>query len=634
MSSTPGGTLDVVLETPGAGPSRPTQTTSSPRPPLPDPILNEEDEDADREEFLRRQKEYVDLERSVDESAELLTSLASYLTTFQDNLSDVSGQISDLQARSDEIERQLKGRRVILPPLNALLSDLIIPPSLVLTLRDTEPAQNPQLWLQAIAELEDKMVAVKSRGAKVKAARELEGIIEALALKAIHQLPPFLLKLIRPLRSASKGLSTNLAVMQTSLLLKYQPFYAFLLRQSPRHAKQVERGYVNAARAYYETGLRRYARALGQIRLRTPEKPDLIGTPSSEEVAAIAAAGGKTPPGIKAAYDRLRFADLDVEGQAGAVILAYQADDKELTVPAEALFRSLGLVLLDNASAEFTFIVRFFARAGLSQPAAPPPPRSVALSGASTPVESPPLHTVSEAGRSRVGGVRRQGVATPDPTESLKDAERIWTEVFGSALESCTSFFNALVTPTPLPAIPLLTVIRLNDHLIATAESRGALPLISYLTGWKLQLWPVYRKAMDAHIESLKRLADEADAKGLSSYISKGVKDATVSAVAVRYAALFGAVSALSDEAEEAMIFSSMTRLRTELVRLIQAQSNKIKDVQQRQSFTSSLYELVARELVAGPGPPTHPRMQAEVSFFRTREEQARRRTTPQTPQQ
>lgn len=73
-----------------------------------------------------------------------------------------------------------------------------------------------------------------------------------------------------------------------------------------------------------------------------------------------------------------------------------------------------------------------------------------------------------------------------------------------------------------------------------------------------------------------------------------------------------------------------MTRLRTELVRLIQVQSSKIKDAQQRQSFTSSLYELVVRELIAGPGPPTHPRLQAELSFFRTREEEARRRATPQ----
>lgn len=81
---------------------------------------------------LRRQKEYTDLESSVEvspamtvtrhynrtnnfqASAELLTSLGSYLETFQDNLSEVSGQIADLQQRSDEIERQLKGRRVSL----------------------------------------------------------------------------------------------------------------------------------------------------------------------------------------------------------------------------------------------------------------------------------------------------------------------------------------------------------------------------------------------------------------------------------------------------------------------------------------------------------------------------------------
>lgn len=248
----------------------------------------------------------------------------------------MSGQISDLQQRSDEIERQLKGRRVggcwafspqvILPPLNALLSDLVIPTSLVLTIRDTEPAANPQLWLDAISELESKMTAVKARGTKVKGARELENVLDALALKALHSLPPFLLTLIRPLKSASKGLRTNLAVMQTSLLLKYQPFYTFLLRQSPKHAKHVERGYVNAARAYFETGVRRYARALGQIRARSQVKEELIGTVT----AADEAGADKTPASIKAMYDRLDFAEMDTEGDAGAVILAYQADDPKL----------------------------------------------------------------------------------------------------------------------------------------------------------------------------------------------------------------------------------------------------------------------------------------------------------------
>lgn len=73
-----------------------------------------------------------------------------------------------------------------------------------------------------------------------------------------------------------------------------------------------------------------------------------------------------------------------------------------------------------------------------------------------------------------------------------------------------------------------------------------------------------------------------------------------------------------------------MNRLRAELVRLATLQSNKIKDIPQRHSFLSSIYEVVIRELVAGPGPPTHPRLQSELSFFRTREEEARRRIAQQ----
>lgn len=169
-------------------------------------------------------------------------------------------------------------------------------------------------------------MAVKARG-RVKAAHEMESTIEGLRIKALTQLPSFLLSLIRPLRSASTGLSTNLAVLQTSLLLKYQPFYAFVLRQSPKMAKQVERGYVNAARAYYETGMRRYARALGVIRSRTTDKSELIGVVSSDAALEVLE---KTQPGVQEAYERLKYAQLDMEGAEAQVTLAYMADNKEL----------------------------------------------------------------------------------------------------------------------------------------------------------------------------------------------------------------------------------------------------------------------------------------------------------------
>jgi hypothetical protein len=122
------------------------------------------------------------------------------------------------------------------------------------------------MWLEAVPALEDRLMTLKSRG-KVKAAQDLGNILEGLRSKAIAQIPPFLLSLLKPLKSASTGLSTNLPVLQSSLLLKYQPFYGFLQRQAPSVAKQVERGYVNAARAYYETGMRRYARSLGVVKV-------------------------------------------------------------------------------------------------------------------------------------------------------------------------------------------------------------------------------------------------------------------------------------------------------------------------------------------------------------------------------
>jgi hypothetical protein len=168
---------------------------------------------------------------------------------------------------------------------------MILPPALLLTLRDTQPAQNPDLWLAAIVQLQQKL--------QVKSDTELDG----LRIKALNQIPPFLLSLLRPLRSASTGLSTNLAVLQTSLLLKYQPFYAFLL-QSPKIAKQIERGYVNAARAYYETGMRRYTRALTSIKARNIDKAEMGMTESPRE--------------------RLQYAEVDA-----GVVLAYMADDKE-----------------------------------------------------------------------------------------------------------------------------------------------------------------------------------------------------------------------------------------------------------------------------------------------------------------
>ena len=66
--------------------------------------------------------------------------------------------------------------------------------------------------------------------------------------------------------------------------------------------------------------MRRYTRSLTQIKTRIVEKAEPIG---STEVLAI-------PEKPSAMYDRLKFATLDVDGEDGAVVLAYMADKPEL----------------------------------------------------------------------------------------------------------------------------------------------------------------------------------------------------------------------------------------------------------------------------------------------------------------
>ena len=57
-------------------------------------------------------------------------------------------------------------------------------------------------------------------------------------------------------------------VIQTSVLLKYSPLYAFLQRHASNVAHELQRSYIGAARMYYETGFRRYARSLGVIKVK------------------------------------------------------------------------------------------------------------------------------------------------------------------------------------------------------------------------------------------------------------------------------------------------------------------------------------------------------------------------------
>jgi hypothetical protein len=89
---------------------------------------------------------------------------------------------------------------------------------------------------------------------------------------------------------------------------------------------------------------------------------------------------------------------------------------------------------------------------------------------------------------------------------------------------------KSALDPIP-PVVALLTMIRLTEDVIAEVQKRGCPPMESYVFGIRLQMWPVFQKAITEHVEALKKLAEGTG----SSYFSRSAvtTDALVSSVSL-----------------------------------------------------------------------------------------------------
>ncbi|KAJ7781086.1 vacuolar sorting protein [Mycena metata] len=552
--------------------------------------------------YRAKAKDYVELHDQVETSVTLLNSLESFLSTFQKDLSAVSGQISDLQDRSKDIENRLKSRRKIEKPLASLITDITIPPYLATLILDSDVSEP---WLMAIDEFERRLDTAKGRS-RVKAARDLGEVSEGLRIVAATKLRTFFLTLFQPIRG---NVTTNMQVMQTSVLLKYKPLFAFLQRQAPNVAQEIQRSYISAARVYYETGFRRYARSLGWIKARTVEKLETIVVNERDRDMAVDA-------------ERLEYAKIAGPG----VTLAYMADDKAHKAPVEALVRSLLLVFMDNTTSEYAFVTAFFT----VDPMSPLEADNALLSpGLLSPGGME--RRMSVAGSERGGRDRSASIVSAGNVQSLAaavkeeqaSADSIWKQIFDPVLEYTQTFFGTVLDPIP-PAVPLLTMIRLTEDVMTEIQKRACPPAESFIFGLRLKMWPVFQKAMSEHVEALKKLAEGAS----TGYFSRAVAttDIIVANVCKRYIVMFISFVTLTEQADETMIFSNLLRLRQELAKLITRHTDQISDPVAKATAQSTVYEGLLQGLSKGTQLSAHLKAQQEVAYWSKLEEEARRK--------
>ena len=234
---------------------------------------------------------------------------------------------------------------------------------------------------------------------------------------------------------------------------------------------------------------------------------------------------------------------IDVlKGSNHSAITSYLAEEDQTTHYLETPFRNFNIALIDNASAEYSFLTEFFS------------PNS--------------FHQVSE-----------RFASIFEPTLSLG---RILTKELIENTYDC---------------LGVLLCVRLNQHSAFELQRRKIPAAEGYINGTNMLLWPRFQVAMDAHCESLRRAASSISTRSAVSALS--ITDSSKQSTAPhqltqRFGQFARGILALSSEAgDDEPVSSSLGRLRTEFEAFLTKLGKGIADKSKRERFLANNYSLV-----------------------------------------
>jgi hypothetical protein len=329
-----------------------------------------------------------------------------------------------------------------------------------------------------------------------------------------------------------------------------------------------------------------------------------------------------------------------------AVTLAYLVDDPAYRTPVEALFRSLTLTFLDNATSEYCFLARFFEGVDLSGGIGQGVGSSIVMSSStsSSATKVKPGDTsnmdnsddgpLPEESASVQGGDEdgEEEVASAGTVVALSEMEKrrlrgrgaidgLWKQVMEPVVGTYNTFVTSILATQP-SLLSLYTMLRLNDLVLQVTQDRGASSILqgTFMT-FKLKAWPIVQKQFDEVVESVKKVKGDGLSGGyLGSFggffsgqagiqAEKEAHDGILRLICARYARLYSSIVKLNSVGEEdVMIFGNLTRLQSEVeVLLSKAEA----------TVAAGYYEVILTGLEQGPAGLIHSRIQSEISHWR-----------------
>ncbi|KAF2771820.1 Vps52-domain-containing protein [Teratosphaeria nubilosa] len=488
------------------------------------------------EGFENEKDKFEDLHKSIAACDEVLKSVETYLTSFRADLAAVSSEIEHLQDRSTALNNKLQNRKIVEKVLGPEVDAFVIPP---VTVRKITEGAVDEAWVKALEDLERRSKSIDAKikeGKETKAAHDVKPFIEDVSAKAVERIRDYVVAQIKALRSPS----INAQVIQQNAFLRYRNVYGFLATRQPQLAEEIGQAYVNTMRWYYTSHFSRYKAALDKLNLFTVDTLDTLGVDS--------AAKKSRPTGAAAAHDPFSLGRrADNLGTANDTALpSFAAEEDKGTHNLEVPFRAFNLALIDNASAEYSFLTGFF-------------------------------------------GSRNQ---------SFHATSRKFNEILNPTFHIGHELTRAL-TENTFDAIGVLVCVRLTQHLAFELQRRKVPSGEGYINGTNMLLWPRFQQIIDAHCESIRKITASLSGKPAGSALSLTSAPASAASTAPhpltqRFANFVHAITSLSSEAgDDEPTGSGLARLRSEYQAFLLKLSKGIAEARKRDRFLYNNYSLV-----------------------------------------
>ncbi|KAL3955281.1 hypothetical protein ACCO45_010844 [Purpureocillium lilacinum] len=471
-------------------------------------------------EYQKDKSKFEDLHRSITACDDVLGSVETNLESFRNDLATVSADIESLQARSAALNRRLENRKVVEKALGPLVEELSVSPD---TITKISSGHIDESWTKMLSEVDRRAVAQKKKAAsglpQNKASEELGPLLDKLILKAIERIRDFLVAQVKALRSPH----INAQIIQQQNFLKFKDLFTFLHRHHETLAEEISLAYMNTMRWYYMNQFGRYEKALGKLRLHVLDKNDALGHEDTTRMAAV-----------------LSSSHL-LKSNNQTALSSYLAEEDQTTHYLETPFRNFNLALIDNATAEYTFLATFFS-----------------------------------------------------PALSMSQISKNFNYIFEPTFELGQALTKTLVGET-LDALGVLLCIRLNQHLAFELQRRRVPAVDGYVNGTNMLLWPRLQVIMDRHCESVRQLTSSLPSKPARSTSDAAKMTAAPHVVTQRFGQLLHGFLALSAEAgDDEPVVASLRRLRTEVDSFLNRQSLAYgTDKRKSERFLYNNYSLI-----------------------------------------